>query len=110
MFSQRSPQSALAAQVSTFKSESSHQADATFYVIARGFTRAAYLAAELESRLQKAIVAVIFCARAKELPGCRKVFSAICAAPPRACHPALILPVLRPQASALAHCMTVRAA
>jgi len=62
-------------EVAPFKSESSHQADATFYVIATGFRRAAYMAAELTGRLQKTIAAVIACERAKDLPGCLATLS-----------------------------------
>jgi len=57
-------------EVLPFKSEFSHQADSTFYVIATGFRREMYTTAGLDQKLRESIERVINCARASELPWC----------------------------------------
>mmetsp|Transcript_99999 Transcript_99999/g.258503 ORF Transcript_99999/g.258503 Transcript_99999/m.258503 type:complete len:234 (-) Transcript_99999:51-752(-) len=61
--------------VSPFKSEFSHQADASFYVVACGFRRDAYVSAELEEKLRGAVEAIRVCEKAKDLPGCMEVMA-----------------------------------
>mmetsp|Transcript_71727 Transcript_71727/g.214132 ORF Transcript_71727/g.214132 Transcript_71727/m.214132 type:complete len:398 (-) Transcript_71727:102-1295(-) len=58
------------AEVKPFKSEFSHQADSSFYVLASGFRREAYGSAGLDAKLREAIDSVKLCQRASELPGC----------------------------------------
>lgn len=57
-------------EVVPFKSEFSHQADSSFYVLASGFRREAYGDAGLAATLREAIDSVVVCQRASELPGC----------------------------------------
>jgi len=58
------------AEVAPFKSESYHQADPCFYVVATGFRREDWLAASLESRLREAIELIVKCERVDDLPRC----------------------------------------
>lgn len=53
-----------------FKSEFSHQADACFYVVAKGFLREAYQEKALDEKLQRAIAVIMECRRCQELPKC----------------------------------------
>jgi len=58
-----------------FKSEFSHQADASFYVVARGFRRDAYVSSELEEKLREAVGAIRVCERVKDMPGCMEAMA-----------------------------------
>jgi len=61
--------------VAPFKSEFSHQADSTFYTIATGFRRDAYLAAGLDERLRTIVEQVVGCPRAGDLPWCMETLA-----------------------------------
>jgi len=58
------------AAVATFKSEFSHQADSTFYVVASGFQREDYESAGLCAVLRSAVDSIIACRRTQDLPKC----------------------------------------
>lgn len=57
-------------EVFPFKSESFHQADPCFYVVAAGFQRQGYEDAMLETRLKSAIQSIIACEAVGDLPEC----------------------------------------
>merc|ERR1712226_215962 len=52
------------------KSEFSHQADSSFYVVASGFKRDAFEAVQLSSSVKEAIERIVRCERAEDLPWC----------------------------------------
>lgn len=58
------------ADVVAFKSEFSHQADASFYVVATAFQREEFIAAELGAKLRDMIGHVIDCSKTADLPWC----------------------------------------
>jgi len=58
-----------------FKSQTSHQADATFYVVATGFRREAFAEAELDTKLREAIASIMVCEKPKDLPECMQAFA-----------------------------------
>lgn len=58
------------AEVASFKSEFSHQADASFYVVASGFIRDDYCAKGLDQKLREAIQYVLECEIVSDLPWC----------------------------------------
>jgi len=58
------------AEVAPFKSEISHQADASFYVVATGFQRESYLCSGLDEKLREAVTSIVGCDRVGDLPWC----------------------------------------
>jgi hypothetical protein len=63
------------AEVAAFKSEFSHQADASFYLVAAEFRRDDFVAASLGTRLREAIDRVVACEKVVDLPWCMETLA-----------------------------------
>lgn len=57
-------------EVVPFKSEFSHQADSTFYIIGIGFLREAFVAADLEEKCRQSVASISSCDKVSNLPSC----------------------------------------
>lgn len=58
-----------------FKSEFSHQADASFYIVASAFHRDGFISAGLGAKLREAIDNVVACRKVAELPVCMEALT-----------------------------------
>jgi len=57
-------------EVVPFKSEFSHQADSTFYIIGVGFLREAFVEADLEEKCRESVGTISVCEKVSNLPCC----------------------------------------
>lgn len=63
-------------EVVPFKSEFSHQADSTFYIIGIGFLREAFVAADLEEKCRQSVGSISICEKVSNLPSCMEFCAA----------------------------------